>query len=285
MSVKAPIWKDTYYTTTSNTLSYTIEAEGVTIFSGKAYKMPNAANIKININKICQDYLYQDIDTLLTNSGSTQQTNPNASIIFQLKDSDGTTLENYLFLYCWDYDYNWSGNSASIRLSEPINGHYANGQMKLRSNISGNGTVTTHRADSTIYTKEVCADYVLHFVTAKGGWLSFPFEGRCSKSDDISSYYFNRAYDNTTKEFEQGKYISEIVTTYKLNTGILTEEEAARFAKNVISTPKAYLQIISEGKIFPVVVTDNKADYKQYGEEDVITYELTVRESQSKIKQ
>ena len=47
---KSPIWKDTYYTTSSNSFIYTITADGGVIFSGKAYKMPSQANIKININ-------------------------------------------------------------------------------------------------------------------------------------------------------------------------------------------------------------------------------------------
>ena len=53
--VYAPIWKDTYYTTTANSLIYTINTDGVTIFSGKAYKMPGQSSLKININKVAQD--------------------------------------------------------------------------------------------------------------------------------------------------------------------------------------------------------------------------------------
>lgn len=278
--VKAPIYKDTYYTASTATLQYTISCGGNTIFSGRAYRMPNEGVLRININKICQDYLSQDIETII--AGSSSQTNHNACLDFTLKNSGGTTLETYKFLYDWDYGHSWTGQSAT--LSEQINGHYASGQYRFSTSVNTAGTVTTVSNNNTLYTKEVCADYVLHFVGARGGWMSFPFEGRCTKTDGIVQHFFNRAFDNNTKEFEQGKYISEITTTYKLNTGMLSEDEAKSFAKNLISSNKAYLQILSEGKFVPVIITDTQAQYKQDGQEDIITYEVNIKESQTKIK-
>lgn len=279
-TIKAPIWKDTYYTASTSVLQYSIHLNGKTIFSGKAYRMPNEDTLKLNINKICQDYLSQDIDNILT--GSTSQSNDNACLDFDLKNSAGTTLNTYRFLYDWDYDHNWTGASAT--LTEVVNGHYTSGQLKLRTTVSTGNTVSTTGNNTTLYTKQECGDYVLHYVGARGGWASFLFEGKCTKSDGITTHYFNRAFDNNTKQFEQGKYINEISTTYKLNTGILSEEEAAIFAKNVVSSPKAYLQIMSEGKIIPVVITSNSAEYKVEDGQNIITYELNVKESQTKLK-
>ena len=53
----APIWKDTYYTTTAATANYSILLNGGIIFSGKAVRYPDAENLKININKVCRNYL------------------------------------------------------------------------------------------------------------------------------------------------------------------------------------------------------------------------------------
>ena len=278
--VTAPIWKDTYYTTTASTFQYTITCNDGTIFSGKAYRMPNQDSISININKICRDYLSQDIDSIL--GGSSSQTNANACKDFTLKNGSGTSVRTYRFLFDYDYDHSWTGQSAT--LSESINGHYASGQLRLSTSVNTGGTVTTTRNNTTLYNTEVCADYVLHFVGARGGWMSFAFEGRCVKTDGVKQYLYDKAFNNTTKDFEKVDYLNEITTTYKLNTGTLTEEEASRFAKNVGSTTKAYLQIISEGKIIPVLVTDTSVQYKQDGMSDVITYEVNIKESQSKIK-
>lgn len=276
--VKAPIWKDTYYTASTSTLQYTIEVDGRTVFSGKAYRMPSEDTIKININKICQDYLWQDIDL----GSSSTQTNSFACRDFVLKNGAGTTLETYKFLYDWDYDHSWTGQSAT--LSESINGHYASGQLRLSTSVTTAGTVTTVKNNSTLYNTEVCGDYVLHFVGARGGWMSFLFEGRCVKTDTIKQYQYDKAFNNNTLEFEKTNYLDEITPTYKLVTGILTEQQSKSFAKNLGSSTKAYLEILSEGKICPVIITDTNIQYKQEGMNDVITYEVNIKESQSKLR-
>lgn len=283
--VIAPIYKDTYYTASTSVLQYTILTGGKTIFSGRAYRMPSEDTLRININKVCKDYLTQDLETVL--GGSSSQTNSKACLDFVLKNSGGTTLETFRFLYCWDYDYTWTGQSAT--LSESINGHYASGQLRLSTtvstgNTSNTNTVTTVSNNSSLYTKVVCADYVLHFVGARGGWMSFAFEGRCTKSDGVKQYLYDKAFNNNTKEFEKTNYLNEITTTYKLNTGVLTEAQSLKFAKNVGSSTKAYLQILSEGRIVPVLITDTNVQYKTDNQNEIITYEVNVKESQSKIK-
>lgn len=275
----APIWKDTFYTASSQTLIYKIYGGNGYIFQGKAYAMPNGDPIKICVNKICQDYLYQDIDSIL--AGSSSQSNNGACRTFTLQSEVGNTLASYTFLYCWDYDYNWNNNSAT--LSIPINGHYAPSQRYMLRTTVNNGSVTTYSTNSE-YNKQVCGDYVLHYVNARGGWDSFVFEGACRKADDYTQHYYNRVFDNTTKEFEQGKYISEISTTYTCNSGLLTQAQAAIFAKHLIGTPKCYLEIISENKVIPVIITDTKAEYKTEDGEEVINYEINIKESQTKIR-
>lgn len=280
--VKAPIYKDTYYTTSSNSLVYTISADGGVIFSGKAYKMPGQANIKININKICQDYLRQDIDSLIT--GSTSQTNSDACKDFVLKNSTGGTIETYRFLYDWDYDHSWTGQSAT--LSQPINGEYAANMWKPKTSVASTGTnaVTTNTTGGT-YNKLSCGDYALIYVNARGGWDAFLFTGKCRRTDTMNQYNYNRAFDNNTAEFETGRYISEIEENYELNTGILTEAQAALFAKHLIGSNKVYLHNLNDNTIKPAVITDKQAAYKLNGDGDILTYTLKIKLSQSKIRQ
>ena len=284
--VYAPIYKDTYYTASTETLTYTISTDGVTIFSGKAYRMPNADNIKININKICQDYLRQNIDNILT--GSTSQTNYDACKNFVLKNATGGTIETYRFLYDWDYTHTWNRSSVTI-LSLPITGEYDSAMYRLKTQVSTGSTGTmnsvTTSANTGDYTKLACGDFALYYVNARGGWDSFLFTGRCRRIDNIQQYNFNRAFDNTTREFETGRYISEIEETYELNTGILSEEQAALFAQHLIGSNNCYLHSLKDGWIKPAVITENQAEYKQDTGEDVITYTLKIRLSQSKIRQ
>jgi len=283
--VQKKIWEDTFYTSTEDSLVYKIKAGNNYIFQGKAYKMPNESSLRICVNKICQDFLYQDIDSFFGNLYTSSQVNSGACIDFYLQNSAGTTLETYRFLYNWDYESNW-GNFG-MRLSAPINGHYAPLMWRLRTDVTANGVVTTTRnAENSGFNTIVCSDYFLYYVNARGGWDSFAFEGRCSKVDNLTEHNFNRSFDNNTKEFGLGRYISEVSTTYTLNTGILTEEQAMKVAKHLISSPKCYLHIANEynNKIIPVVITNNVAEYKKEGDDDIINYEITVKESQEKIR-
>lgn len=275
----APIWKDTYYTTTASTLAYKIYLGENIIYSGKAYRMPNGNNIEININKIAQNYLEQDIDELLTGSTSSQR-NYNAVGDFVLKNAAGMTLETYRFLYDWDYEHNWNGAAAT--LSQPINGEYISGQMKLKTTVaSSTNNVTTYRSTGE-YNKEICGDYVLYYVNLRGGWDCFAFP-KGEKTDKITQHNYSKAFKNTTYDFENKRYISEVETTYKLSTGLLTDEQSVLFAKHLVGSNKCYLHNVTEGWIRPVVITDNQVTYKTSDlTQDIIAYQVTVKESQTK---
>ena len=79
-TITAPIWKDTYYTTTAASANYSIKLDGNTIFTGKAVRYPGADEMSININRICRNYLECDIAALLETMPSlnTNQPHPNA---------------------------------------------------------------------------------------------------------------------------------------------------------------------------------------------------------------
>ena len=98
-----PIWKDTYYTSTANTLEYYITDGTNTIFRGKSYKFPDRENIKIKINDICSNHLNSDIPLSVwssTTAGSV--TLPNAAKTFTLYNEemslDFKTSKLYVFL-------------------------------------------------------------------------------------------------------------------------------------------------------------------------------------------
>lgn len=276
--VNAPIWQDTYYTTTASSLTYKIYLNNSLIFSGKAYRMPNGDPIRINLNKICQNYLEQDIDTLLAGSSSSQR-NYDAIGDFVLQNGEGTTLETYRFLYDWDYDHTWSGAAAT--LSVPVNGEFISGQMKLKTNVAATtNNVNTYRSTGD-YTKQICGDYVLYYVNARGGWDAFAFH-KGEKTDNITQHNYSKVFNNTTYEFEQKRYITEIETLYKLSTGILSEEQSNLFAKHLVGSNKCYLHNVTEGWIKPVVITDSSVTYKQDDSEDIVAYQITVKESQTK---
>ena len=279
--VKTSIWKDTFFTDDVSKLTYKIELDGSVIFTGRAYGRPDEGSVRININKICENYLNQDIDRVLT--GATSQTNTEALRTFTLKDEDDTTLETYMFLYDWSYATPWNGSSRT--LSNPINGHYANGMLKLKTTVSSSA-VTTYRSTGSYPTLVKCADYAVYYLNAAGGWDSFLFEGSVVRKDNITSHNSSKFADNTSKEFEVERYATEISTSYAAKTGWLNDDEAAKFAANLIGSTKVYLHNLKDGTIKPLVITDNTAEYQTFktNGRKFCQYTLNMKESQTKYR-
>lgn len=294
--VTAPIYKDTYYTTTSNTANYKIMLDGDIIFSGKAYRYPNNNNLRININKICRNYLESDLAELLEAEPGTvvMLTHFNAQRTFNLY-VEGSFVESYRFYNDYSYTNDKPTTGSSIVVSEPINGHYVPGMYKLRTyrdSTSSNSSCYT-RADIDIegpdygYTKQVkCTPYVLYYLNSYGGWDSFVIEGKVIKKDAFTPYQTDKAYDNNTLQFETNKYVNEIKTSYELHTGYLSDEQAANLSKNLIGSLKVYLHNIDEARIEPVLIDDKSVTYQTYENNGrkMISYTINITESQSKIR-
>lgn len=284
-----PIWKDTYYTTSASTANYYIELDGGKIFSGRAYRYPDADNLEINVNKICRNYLSCDIAELFTVTPMPAQVNhPNARRTFQLY-VDNVNVQDYEFYQDYSYTDNMP-SGGTVVVSDPINGHYFPGMLKLRTTRTSSSYYTqASTTTSTGYgytTRVKCVPYVLYYLNSYGGWDSFVIEGTGLKKDAITTYKTDRVYKNTTPQFETNKYVQEIKTNYELNTGLLTDEQAANLAKNLIGSIKVYMQNVDEGWIKPVIITDSNVTYQTYqtNGRKLCQYKIQVTESQSKIR-
>lgn len=278
-----PIYRDTYYTSSASSLVYQIKLDGGVIYSGRAVRMPGADNLRININKVCRNYLESDITPLFETNG-TSITNLDACRTFELTDSAGTVLQQYTFLLDYDYDDTWNGGSKV--LSVPINGHFISGMLKPRTSVSTGNTVSTNATTGNYPTQVRCSDYVIYYLNARGGWDAFVPEGKCQKKDGLTTYTTDRAFDNTTYEFETNRYVSEIKTSYELSTGLLTDEQSERLAKHLIGSNKVYLHNVSEGWIRPVVIDDKAVTYQTYENngKKMSVYKINVTESQMRIR-
>lgn len=281
--ITRPIWVDTFYETSQSELSYRISLDGGVVFSGKAYRYPNADILRININKVCQNYLSNNSVETIFNGAQTENA-PESIRTFVLMDDSGRTLETYRFLYDWSYeDKDWIG--GNVILSKPINGHYTDGMIRLNTLFS-DGRVINYGYNNA-YRKNIrCQRYALYYLNAFGGWDSFLIEGNVNKSDKINPYNFNTSFDNQTREFEQGRYVAEIDTEYVMHTGYLSDDGAYTLAKNLIPSNRVYLHDILEGTIKPVVITNTTSEYKTYKNqgERMVNYTLNIKESQSKIR-
>ena len=281
-------WEDVILQRTESVFDYRIYDGTSLIFQGRAYKRPNADTNDIKLNKIFENYLSNSINDLL-NSGEPEDTGVNASKVFQIMklDADGTEtlIDEYTILYDWSYDFRFRGENTD--LSRPINGRYVAGMYKMDTSVYGPSGAVTNTLNGGAYNVLAdCGEYALYYLNAYGGWDALLIDGTVLKKSTITQYTTDRNYDNSRIEFEQTKYINEIQDAYEINTGFLTDEQAANLSKNLIPSKEVYLHIISENKLIPVLITDTSVTYQTYQTNNLQMpqYKINVKESQVKLR-
>ena len=287
-TIKAPIWQDVYYTSTTFTvLDYAVQIVGAnTIYTGRAYQRPGGNGVSINISKICQDYIkdsFREVD--FRNRVGTPYIHPNSYVEFNLINAtNGTVLGTYGFVYDWSYE-SWGGNTRVV--SNPINDHKVTGMYEFYTQCGMNAETNMLELITTVSTAvtgNACGEIALYYKNRKGGWDSFLIEGTVTKKDEYTKYTYNRSFNNNTLEFENGTYHSQIITSYQLNTGWLSDQESENLAFNLLSSNEVYLHNLCTNKVYPVVITDNTATYKTYknNQRRLVNYTINCEESQRK---
>lgn len=281
-------WEDVILQRTESVFDYRIYNKNNLIFQGRAYKRPNADTNDIKLNKIFENYLSNSINVLL-NTDETENISVNASKVFKIMklDTDGTEtlIDEYTILYDWSYDFRFRGQDTN--LSRPINGRYVAGMYKMNTSVNGqSGTVTNSLTAGNYNVLADCGDYALYYLNAYGGWDALLIDGTVLKKSTIKQYTTDRNYDNNKIEFEQTKYINEIQDAFEINTGFLTDEQAANLSNNLIPSREVYLHIISDNKIIPVLITDSNVIYQTYQTNNLQMpqYKINVKESQIKLR-
>lgn len=287
-TIKAPIWRDIYYTSTAfSALSYAVQIVGAqTIYTGRAFRKPYASAITINISKICQDYIkdsFRDVD--FRNYVGGTYVHPGSYLEFNLLNlANGTVLGTYGFVYDWSYE-NWNGLARIV--SNPINGHTVSGMYDFSTmlrNVVATNSMELATNINRIAQGNSCGEIALYYKNRKGGWDTFLIEGNWTKKDEYTKYTYNRSFNNNTLEFENGTYHSQIITSYQLVTGWLNDQESENLAFNLLSSNEVYLHNLCEDKVYPVVIKDNSATYKTYknNSRKLVNYQINVEESQRK---
>lgn len=278
--VNNPIYKDTFYTFSQDDVRFRIQADGATVYEGRSKAKPDGVN-KININRICANYLYNTFEGVdLTVLQSTLHSDACRTFTLQRLTADTwSTVETFQFL--WDYDnlstINFSSNNT---LSVPVNGHYpATGLYQYTTIFNGSTVVTTPSAVTGAY----CGDYGFIYRNLKGGWDSFLFEGKCKRSDNFSLSQMKKDYNNNLTEFGKYTYLNQLVGKWELNTGYMNDAESERFARYLASSTECYLVDFKNSLIIPVVITDTQVNYKTMvndGQDSPYYYTINVESSQ-----
>lgn len=294
-----PIWKDVYYTGSTSTLDYyiTMDEDSNAIYTGRAYIQPNHTNVKINISKICKDYLSNRItdgNSILGLIGNERLYNHNAIHVFHLyKVGVADELAYYIFYYNWSYKeltgQQQYGDYIEIDLTTPINGHLTSGMKPLYTTSNYRDDYTEYNyyetyLRATKYTSGYCGEYAIYYLQRNGGWAAFLIEGGVKKTDSYEKYSYDMSFDNTKAEFEQATYHNQIVTDWVVTTNWLTDTQSENLAFNLIPSNQVFLHDLKANKIIPVVITDTSADYKTFKNNGrkMVNYTIRMKESQKK---
>lgn len=291
----SPIWKNTYYTTAATQVNYNIMLSGENIMSGKANRYPGSDSIEINLDRVCCNYLDSDISPLLETlpTQTTSMDHPEAQRTFELWIND-SKVEDYRFYNDWSYNTDKPMTGSTINISNPINGRYVPGMMKLRT------IRKTTSSLSRVYTEgnsgngpglgydklARCANYAIYYRNIYGGWDSYLVEGGGKKTDNYTTFQTDMIFRNDSLDFETNKYVQEIKTTYDLTTGMMTDVESENFARNLLGSTKVYLHDLVEDKVIPVVIDDKSVTYQTYTSNGMklSQYKFKLTESQHKTR-
>ena len=276
----APIWKDVYYSSTADSITYSLKVGGSTIFNGKAVKAPNASTVDVNVSLICRNFMNNDLPDFSGVNTATSFTNSDACKTFTLSASDTSSTTSYKFLWDWSYQ-DWNGGSKSM--SSPINGHYCGNMKVFSSSVSSGGVVTN---SISFVTGPYCGDMALYYQNALGGWDSFLIEGNVFRSDKLTNHNISRKVRNTSIDFENKVYSKDIDRQYDLYTGWLTDAQSKRLAENLLTSPSVYAHDLKTGEIIPVVITDTTIQHKTFrtNSKKPVNYVIRVTASQSRIR-
>ena len=132
-----PIWKSTYFEVPAPRVEFRVLCDGGEIFHGRAVKSPTEDKIRIWLNPICADFLNSQIaPEFLSATGDT---------CFPMEAYQEFSVEAYNELTgLWDtamevafYNDTSYEERSTLNLSEPINGHSAEGQILPYSVFTG----------------------------------------------------------------------------------------------------------------------------------------------------
>ena len=297
--VEFPIWRDTDILIESDNVyvDYIIRDEfsEQVIYSGRAYMRDGKCSVRIN------DILRQHIrETLTFDEEGLQDNGAYIQALMMLSD-DGENYAEYRRIKCYnDWTYERTNNSF---ISMPIRYEFDPRQYLVCSAIDyadefptimltttvGGGTRTqTYSLTNQIGTllkrvnfadevqvtignetmaykqvKEPCHRYLVYYKNDKGGFDSFLFKGKCTRTDSMDTYTYKRNVSNQTNEHDTLQYMRVAKPTWNLTSDYMTDNETVLFA-NLVHSNRVWLHDLVEDKVVPVNVSTSSYEYKTF---------------------
>ena len=320
-----PIWKG--YTVSKQTeddsLSYIIKCDGVTIYTGKAYKRPGASDISFNIGDVCAPFLSSNAKIATATTGFLATNEMQRT--FVVEDLSGSVLATVDFNNDWSYSnklpmkpyaadpvravvdprqlllvsvYGTKAVKASISKIQ-VDLYFGDaasgvGMVKLSDYPTADqiAMFATDDSSNQVYRRQnymvqnTCVRYVLYYVNAFGGWDSILMAGNDKRVDNYTRSTYKKVYSPADLS-DRGtvNYRNDIERTISLVTDWLTDEESARM-HHLFGSTNVLLHDLVDDIIRPVTITAKSWTEKSFRNNGakLVNYQIDVTIAQDFVR-
>ena len=271
-----PAWKDTNTVIGTNDIyDMVLKSGNQVLFREKMFKAPNENNLIVNFNRLVESFLEPREFPI----GNTSRP------LFSFTASFGNQDYEYSVVDDWSYN----DEDFQVSLSRPYQKElalgqylvysllnastitvYANGYKVFTTTPSANeyydisrrvtecGTWQVKQGSTLLYSwNTVDAKYVIYYYNKYAGWDSFVVKGPVVPSVTV-------ARDTYTNPRRRSRvYQSNVVTNYKINTGILTDTESP-VVSEIVASPEVVLHDLENKNLISVKVITDSVERKTF---------------------
>lgn len=272
-----PAWKDTNTVIGTNDIyNMVLKSGNQVLFREKMFKAPNENNLIVNFNRLVESFLAPREFPI----GNTSRP------LFSFTASFGNRDYQYSVVDDWSYD----DEDFKVSLSRPYQSELALGQYLVYSLLNASSTITVYangykvfsttpsaneyydisrrvsecgtwqikQGSTLLYSwNTVDAKYVIYYYNKYAGWDSFVVKGPVVPSVTV-------ARDTYTNPRRRSRvYQSNVVTNYKINTGILTDKESP-VVSEIVASPEVVLHDLENKNLISVKVITDSVERKTF---------------------
>lgn len=293
-----PAWKDTNTVIGTNDIyNMALKSGNQVLFREKMFKAPNENNLIVNFNRLVESFLAPREFPI----GNTSRP------LFSFTASFGNQDYEYSVVDDWSYN----DEDFQVSLSRPYQKElalgqylvysllnastitvYANGYEVFTTTPSANeyydisrrvtecGTWQIKQGSTLLYSwNTVDAKYVIYYYNKYAGWDSFVVKGPVVPSVTV-------ARDTYTNPRGRSRvYQSNVVTNYKINTGILTDTESP-VVSEIVASPKVVLHDLENKNLISVKVITDSVERKTFRNQgrQFATYQFDLESEITKVR-
>lgn len=294
------------YTTAADYIDYQLYVGYDVIYTGRAYKRPGDSDILVYTNDIARRLLWQSLPSIESKAVVTSGVRVTVKLDLYITGTYTDTVTYYYDQsYDTTYDVTTSGGAAPVngivdRRQSIIYTPYKSAAMTATVTRQ-NGTTTSQSFSSstdmnrnlvlpcfisamanaakvvlggaTYYVRDTCARWALYYLNALGGWDTLVMQGRPRETDRIT-----RRTDTVEWQLEdrQRNWANDYTKRLTLNTGLLSDDEAARM-HHLIESTDVWLCDLTSRAMQPVVLTAAECRYQTVATEGhPVSYDIEV---------